>query len=439
MTWSYCGLYSIGWRLISHSLSTFNVAEIFMNILMLSSTFPYPPTRGGTEVRTFNLLKYLQQHHKVTLVTQHYRSDSDPEVEQLRNWVNDLVIFPIPPEPKQAGINGLLGKVGRFTESVIKATPPNVLHRYSPKIQAWVDAGVQAGKFDVITCEHSVNEIYIRPEFRDSLRTVVDVHSSIYGWVSNHLEMGASPYPLRDRLYLSLFLARYEKRYCSKFSNIVVTTEDDQQQFQKLRPNLRIEVIPNGVDLELFPYRQTDPGGYGTIFVGDMSASHNIDAACFFTLEVLPVLQQRYPDATFTIAGGQPTEEIVKLGDRPGVIVTGRVPSMVDYLHKNSICVIPLRTGFGIKNKTLEAMAAGVPVVGSDRGLEGLAVDGAGVPLRALRANHVQEYVEAISRLFDDVQLRKQLCENGRALIEETYTWERAGESYEQVLLGHYD
>jgi len=399
---------------------------------MLSSTFPYPPSRGGTEIRTFNLLKYLQQRHQVTLVTQRHERVSDTEVEELKNLVSNLVVFPLPAEPSPGSI---LGKVKRFTESVAKATPPNVLYRYSPEIQAWVDAYVQAGKCDAIACEHSVNEIYVRPEFKRSVQTVVNVHSSIYGWVSNHLVMGASQNPLRDRLYLALLLARYEKRYCSKFSQIVVTTEDDRQQLLKLRSDSSIKVIPNGVDLSLFPYRQTEAAGYGLIFVGDMSAEHNIEAARFFTLEVLPKLQQRYPDTTFTIAGAKPTPEVLNLGNYPGVIVTGRVPSIVEYLHQAKVCVVPLRTGLGIKNKTLEAMAAGVPVVGSDRGLEGLTVDGVATPLRALRANQAEEYIEAISKLFEDAGMRSQLSHNGRALVEQEYTWEQAGQLYEQVLM----
>ncbi len=408
-----------------------------MNILMLSSTFPYPPSRGGTEVRTFNLLKYLQPRHEVTLVTQRHGGVLDAEVEELRNWVSNLVVFPLPAEPAtKVGISNLLGKVERFTESVAKATPPNVLYRYSPEIQAWVDAYVQAGKCDIITCEHSVNEIYIHPEFCNSVKTVVNVHSSVYGSMRNHLEMGASLNALRDRLYLALLLERYEKRYCTKFSNIVVTTEDDRQHFFKLSPKAQIAVIPNGVDLELFTYRTTDPAGYQLVFVGAMDASHNIDAACFFALEVLPQLQQHYPDTIFTIVGARPTPTVMELQQRPGVIVTGHVPSMVDYLHAATVCVVPLRTGYGIKNKTLEAMAAGVPVVGSDRGLEGLAVDGADVPLRAMRANQIEEYVYAIGRLFENPRLREKLSENARSLIETKYTWERAGKLYEQLLLG---
>ncbi len=397
---------------------------------MLSSTFPYPPSRGGTEIRTFNLLKYLQQHHDVTLVTQQHSGVSDEEVAELRKWVQELIIFPLPPEPTQRG--GLFAKAGRFAESVIKATPPNVLHRYAPEIQALVDRYVQDKKCDVITCEHSVNEIYVRPEFRHSVNTVVDVHSSVYGWIRDHLNMGASPNALRDRLYLSLVLARYEKRYCAKFANIVVTTPEDRQEFRQLRPDLEISVIPNGVDLDLFPYRTHDPNGYQLIFVGAMDASHNIDAAKFFAREVFPLVRERYPQATFNIVGAKPTPEILQLQDSPGVVVTGRVPSMVEYLHQSTICVVPLRTGFGIKNKTLEAMAAGVPVVGSDRGLEGLAID---VPPRALRANQPTEYITAISQLWERPELRTELSRNARILVETEYTWESAGKRYEQVCL----
>ncbi|NES73132.1 MAG: glycosyltransferase family 4 protein, partial [Okeania sp. SIO2D1] len=56
-------------------------------------------------------------------------------------------------------------------------------------------------------------------------------------------------------------------------------------------------------------------------------------------------------------------------------------------------------------------------------------------PLRALRANKVSEYVEAISKLFEDAQLRETLSRNGRTLIEREYTWEVAAKRYEKVLI----
>lgn len=402
-----------------------------MNVLMISSTFPYPPTRGGTQVRTFNLLKYLSQRYSITLLAQRTEDVTQSEIKALGECVEKLVVFP---SPKASAQEGIMGKVRRFGTFLQQGTPPSVLHLYSQEIQKWVDEAVAAGKFEAIACEHSVNEIYVRPEWRQlPLRTVVNIHSSVYGTCKNLLETGTSEKPLRDKLNLPL-LRRYEQRYCAKFSAIVVTTEEDRQQIQEFAPNAQIHVIPNGVDLEQFPYRHTDPGGCNLIFIGAMDNAPNIDAVRFFSLEVFPLIQQQYSDATLALVGARPVPEVVELAKRPGITVTGRVPSMVEYLHKSTICVVPMRTGFGIKNKTLEAMAAGVPVVGSDRGLEGLAVDGTGVPLRALRSNRVEEYVKSISQLIENAQLREQLSRNGRSLIETEYTWEQAGVRYAQVL-----
>lgn len=402
-----------------------------MKILMLSATFPYPPTRGGTQVRTFNLLKYLKSNHAITLITQLTKDVTDEEISGLREWVEELVVVPRPQENSQGGV---LAKVQRFGTFLQQGTPPSVMSIYSAEIQKWVDEAVAADKFDVITCEHCVNEIYVRPQWRQlPLRTVVNIHSSVYGTCKNQLETGTSENPLRDKLNLPL-LRRYEQRYCSKFSSIVVTTEEDKRQIQEFNPKAQIQVIPNGVDFTQFPYRSADPGGHRLIFIGAMDNTPNIDAVRFFSLEVFPEIQTKYPDATLELVGAKPGTEVLKLGERPGITVTGRVPSMAEYLHKSTVCVVPMRTGFGIKNKTLEAMAAGVPVVGSERGLEGLAVEGAGIPLRALRANQPAEYVEAISRLFEDAQLRGELSHNARQLIEAEYTWEGAGARYEQAL-----
>jgi polysaccharide biosynthesis protein PslH len=403
-----------------------------MKILMLSATFPYPPTRGGTQVRTFNLLKYLSHRHAITLITQQSADVTDDEIDELRRWVHELVVFPRPDATAQS--SGVWGKAQRFGSFLSQGTPPSVLYLYSTETQAWIDRAVAAGNCDVITCEHSVNEIYVRPEFQQKVGTVVNIHSSVYGSCRNQLETGTSENTLRDKINLPL-LRRYEQRYSAKFSRLVVTTEEDQRQLQTFNPDRPVHIIPNGVDLEAFPYRPSDPGGHRLVFVGAMDNLANIDAVRFLSLEILPAVQQRYPDTTLVLVGARPTPEVLALGSRPGITVTGRVPSMARYLHQATVCVVPMRTGYGIKNKTLEAMAAGAPVVASDRGLEGLAVDGEGFSLRALRANRVEEYVEAISRLFEDSQLRQQLSRNGRRLIETEYTWSRMGQYYEQVLL----
>jgi glycosyltransferase involved in cell wall biosynthesis len=407
-----------------------------MKILMLSSTFPYPPTRGGTQVRTFNLLRYLTEHHEIALVTQQSEDVTDTQVEQLQHWVEELVVFPQPQQSEAEG--GILEKVQRLGTFLQQATPSKVLKLYSTDIQQWVDEAVRCSKFEVITCEHQADEIYVRPEWQQQLRTVVNIHSSLYGTYRGLLETGTSENQLKDQLNLPM-LRRYEERYCAKFTDIVVTTAEERRQIGAFEPEGKIRVVPNGVDLTLFPRRISDPGGHNLVLSGAMDNRPNIDAVRFFSLEVFPAIKQRYPEARLELVGANPVQSILELEELSGINVTGGVPSMVDYLHKATVCIVPLRAGCGIKNKTLEAMAAGTPVVGSDRALEGLSVDGGDVPLRALRANEPTEYVYAVSRLFEDRQLRKQLSENARSLIEKKYTWERAGKLYEQVLSGRQD
>ena len=276
-----------------------------MNILMISSAFPYPPTRGGTQGRTFNLLKYLSKNHDITLIVQRTADVSDEEVEKLGNFVSELVVFPRPQDAK----TGIIAKLQRLAQFLKTGTPPNVLFGYSQEMQNWIDRAVKSQKFSVITSEHSVNEIYIRPQG-----------------------------------------------------------------------------------------------------------------------------QLTYPDTTLTLVGGNPSLEVQELTKLKGVIVTGRVPSMTTYLHQATMAVIPLRTGFEIHSKTLESMDAGVLVVASDRGLEGLTVAVNNVPLAALMANSIEQYCTAISSLFKSAELREKLSRNARKLIEYNYTWQQAAGKYEQVL-----
>lgn len=404
--------------------------DLPMKILMLSATFPYPPTRGGTQVRTFNLLKGLAGH-EVVLATQVDEEIAKIDIEGLKPYVSELKLFPKPQAPASGGI---LKKALRFGRFLLTGTPPSVVTNHLPDMQAWVDRVVQDVPFDVLTCEHSVNEAYVSAIAQAHVpRRIVNIHSSVYGTCKQQLSSGTAEKPLRDRLNLSL-LKRYEQRYCQKFTTLVVTTSEDAAQMAALCPQRPVQIVTNGVDLAVFPLRPADPGGHDLVFIGALDNLANIDAALFLARAIFPQVRQQYPHATLALVGSRPTSEVQALQAIPGVVVTGRVPSMVDYLHQGTVCVIPMRAGYGIKNKTLEAMAAGIPVVASDRGLEGLSVDDEGGPLRALRANTVAENVSAIVQLFEKVDLRATLSRNARTMIEADYTWQQAAQTYCQIL-----
>jgi glycosyltransferase involved in cell wall biosynthesis len=402
-----------------------------MKILMLSSTFPYPPSRGRKQLRTFHLLKYLCDRHRVTLVTRPSEDISDEEKEAIAELVEELIIFPAPTSQEQSGLLDKAKRLGTFLQ---QGTPPQVLAAYSPTIATWIDEAVSQRQFDVITCEDDIDEIYIRPQWREELGTVLDLHSSEYGKFKQQLERGDSDNELKDQINLGL-LRRYEQSYLTKFAAIVTIDRADKKLLKELNPDSNVIVIPNGVNLSLFHRRVTNQGGQRIVFVGNMDRPANIDAARFFALEVFPAIRQRYPEATLELVGARPSFQVEELDSLPGIRVTGEVSSVVEYLHWATVCVMPMRKGSGLKNRTLETLATGVPLVGSDRALAGLEVDGPNVPLRAMRANTVEEYVYAIGRLFTQPKLREKLSENGRSLVENEYTWSKIGQQYEKVLL----
>mgnify|MGYP001799620591 FL=1 len=238
-----------------------------MRLLVLSlNTFPYPPNHGAAEGRTFNLLKQLTQRHQVTVVAHQTANATEANVGALKQWVDEVKTFPQPAAPRQQ--SNPAQQALRLAQFAITATPPNVACRFSPEVYTWVTQN--ADSYDGVICEHSINEMYVHPTLRQRVKTLVDIHSSVYGWVLNHLEAGASENALRDRLYLPL-LARYEKRYCDKFTHLIATTPDDRHQLQQLIPDAKITIVSNGVDLDTFSYRPCDPGGQSLIFIAAIS------------------------------------------------------------------------------------------------------------------------------------------------------------------------
>src|SRR6185295_10816651 len=109
-------------------------------------------------------------------------------------------------------------------------------------------------------------------------------------------------------------------------------------------------------------------------FVGSMDYHANIEGAASFARDVWPVIHQRQPGLRFTIVGRNPPAAITDLCSAPGIEVTGSVADVGPYYREALAAVVPLNVGGGSRLKILEAMAAGVPVVSTKLGAEGLDV-----------------------------------------------------------------
>jgi glycosyltransferase involved in cell wall biosynthesis len=208
------------------------------------------------------------------------------------------------------------------------------------------------------------------------------------------------------------------------YGRTVVVSEQDRDELLGINPALKIDVIPNGVDVYEFRPRPTQriPA---LLFVGNYEYAPNVDAAMRLATEIFPQVQKQIPAVRLWLVGNAPTAQMQALVSDT-IRVTGRVPDVRPYLARAGAFVSPLRLGAGIKNKVLEALAMGCPVVATPLSLDGIAVTNGHDALVA----DGEAMVEAIVRVLQDDSLRKQLSVNGRKMIETRYSWNRVAEMY---------
>jgi len=177
-------------------------------------------------------------------------------------------------------------------------------------------------------------------------------------------------------------------------------------------------VVPNGVDTTAVSYREPAAGA-GLLFVGHYGYQPNAAAARELAGEILPRVRERRPDATLELVGREPPASLERQPP-PGVRVTGAVPDVLAHLHSARAVVFPLRSGSGTRLKALEAMAAGVPVISTALGVQGLDVrHGEDVLIGETPA----ELAELAARVITDDALALRLSAAGRALVERRYDW----------------
>jgi glycosyltransferase involved in cell wall biosynthesis len=147
----------------------------------------------------------------------------------------------------------------------------------------------------------------------------------------------------------------------------------------------------------------------------------NIDAVRYFCKDVFPLIRNALPDAEFHIVGRNPARAVRELARQPGVIVAGAVPDVRPFLMQAAIAVAPFRIARGIQNKVLEALAMGLPVVGTCQAFQGIkATTENGICV----ANEPEKFAKAAVALLKEKELRRTCSVLGRQYTEEYHRWE---------------
>lgn len=241
---------------------------------------------------------------------------------------------------------------------------------------------------------------------------------------------------------------RYEAALARRFEAVLATSPRDGAALEALsrRPNrsrlsagarpgpARVAVLPNGVDSDYFHVvpRRERQGAEQVILTGKMSYHANVTAALHLVNHIMPRVWERRPTAQVVIAGSAPPPAVRVLAARhaPRVLVTGYVPDLRPFLASAAVAVAPVTYGAGIQNKTLEAMASGLPVVASPQANSALQAR-AGHDL--LVADTDERFADFIVQLLETPILREQVGLAGREYVVKYHRWDGIASQLESV------
>jgi glycosyltransferase involved in cell wall biosynthesis len=224
--------------------------------------------------------------------------------------------------------------------------------------------------------------------------------------------------------------SRIERRAMEPYDITTTVGSADLETLRELRPDRRVELVPNGVDAATFqplPDVAEDPATI--VFSGAMSFPPNVAAAEFLVREILPLVQASVPDARVVIAGRDPIAAVQALAG-PRVEVTGRVPDLRPYLARATVVASPMVSGSGVKNKVLEAMAMGRPLAGTPLAVEGLDVEPG---LHVAVGEGAEGMARQIVALLGDADARRRMGQAARERVAQRYTWEACAATYESL------
>ncbi|MEA2146067.1 MAG: hypothetical protein QOG59_1654, partial [Solirubrobacteraceae bacterium] len=344
-----------------------------LRLLVVHSELP-PPDRDACSLRLYRILELLAtEGHRITFIGR-------GALEQERNIAALLAIgvhevFPVDPER----IGAVLG-YHRSQWSIPMLDVPGLLER---------------GGFDVAWLSlYDVAEQYLPLIRRHAPATRVIVDSTDIQWLREH--RGAELAGDARALAAAQSTRGREAAVYGAADLCVAISEADAQAMRELAPEVPVAVVSLAQPFDAVPAQRS--GRAGLVFVGNFHHAPNVDAVLDFHATTWPIVRRLVPDLGLTLVGTAPPPEIEALGD-DSITVTGWVPEVTPYLRDALISIAPLRYGAGVKGKIAEAIAAGVPVVTTPIGAEGMEmVDGK----HALIATAPEDFARAIARLHED-------------------------------------
>uniref|UniRef100_Q01PS5 Glycosyl transferase, family 2 n=1 Tax=Solibacter usitatus (strain Ellin6076) TaxID=234267 RepID=Q01PS5_SOLUE len=211
---------------------------------------------------------------------------------------------------------------------------------------------------------------------------------------------------------------RYELGVLPDFDQVQVCTPANREYLLGFRPELAPRMragLRAGIDTGRYEFRPRGREPLTMLFLGSFRHDPNRVAVDWFVRHVLPLVIAQEPAAQFVIAGSDPPPDHTYADHAAHLQMLGYVEDIREPLERYAVFVCPILSGSGVRVKLLEAFAAGIPVVSTKVGAEGLAVkDGEFCAL----SDDPAAFAERVVSLLRDPERAAGMAERARQEVE---------------------
>jgi glycosyltransferase involved in cell wall biosynthesis len=401
-----------------------------LHVAIVDEELPYPPT-SGKRIRTLNLTLRLARRHRLTYLC-HRNADADEARRAAaflaEHGVETVVVGrPVPPKSGP-------GFYARLAANLFSPLPYSVASHTSRGLRSALIQHAATRPVDLWHCEWT--------PYAESLRVVpgrrvVVAHNveSVIWRRYYETEQGRLRRWYVGRQWRKF--ERFEREALAAADCTIAVSEVDARRFRKDFGVTRVDVVENGVDTAYFRPEAARRRPGRLLFLGSLDWRPNLDGVGRLLDDVFPAVRAAEPDATLDLVGRNPPAWLRRrAAESPGVAMHADVPDVRPFLAECALMVVPLRIGGGSRLKILEALAAGVPVVSTRIGAEGLCLE----PGRDLTVTKDTDGLPAalVAALRSPAAMTRQAA-SGRARVLARYDWDTLADDMERVWLDCVD
>jgi glycosyltransferase involved in cell wall biosynthesis len=371
------------------------------------------------KVRSFNLIPRLARRNEIYLVCV---SSAEPSAEQ-KEWMGRYCAKAV--HVRHSTLKGM----AQCAVALPTRMPLRIAYCRSKAAQEVVRQVYEEARPDVVYVERWRALEFVPEELAAPL--VCDPTDSMTLYNGRLRKAGAWWERLVGWAEYGKFIV-YEGKLARRADACVFCSELDRECLKEQAPEVRCEIVPNGVDCEKYFFKDVKEEKQGmVVFTGSFQYRPNCHAAKYFLDEIFPVIRKEVPGAKFVAVGNGAGKALARYRGRAGFEAVDFVPDLRPYVAQASVAVAPLTVGSGVSNKLGEGFAVGTPVVATPLACGDLSVK-SGEEL--LIGRDAKEFAEQVVRLLRDAELRRRMAVRARQFVEEKYDWEIVSQKMENVM-----